>query len=362
MATRRGADLATICALLLGAPMARAGAPADARGLSRAFSATVGAIGPAVVRVEPRVEPRTPGDGAAAPAGTAAGSGLVIDTAGNVVTLARLGPAVVDVWVVFADGAREPARAVGTDWLTGVTVVRLTRAFSNLTAARFGDSDVTEVGDWALAVGRGAGADVVVGAGIIGGRVAPAPVSAVSAPGGRGYFVIDAGAAADSPGGPLVNLEGEVIGLCATPQLAIPINQLRRATQMILADGRAHYPYMGVALRDVRDLDRGERARLALGAPLRGALVSHIWDGAPAARAGLRAGDVITAVDNQETPAIEDVVEQVSLHSVGETLTVGFVRGGSARSAKVSLGDLPAWVSGRRRKAPPPPPSPLTQG
>src|SRR6185503_10560028 len=89
-------------------------------------------------------------------------SGLVIDTDGNVVTLARLAPAAgaappSRASITLSDGARRPAQLVGTDWLTGVSVVRLTRAPRDLTAARFGDSDLVEVGDWAVGVGRGAG-------------------------------------------------------------------------------------------------------------------------------------------------------------------------------------------------------------
>jgi S1-C subfamily serine protease len=285
-------------------------------------------------------------------------SGVVLDTTGNILTMVRAGDSAIALCVVFADGTRLPARVVGSDWLTGVSVVRLSRPPAGINAARFGDSDLVEAGDWALALGRSEGADLVAAAGIVEGRVAPRTISPVSLPRGRGYLRVGARTVDGDRGGALVNLDGEVVGISTGRGLAIPINQVRRAAQMIVTDGRTHYPYMGVALRDLDALDRGERARLGLRAPVRGALVSRIWEGAPAQRAGLRAGDVITAVDNQETPAIEDVVRRIALHTVGEILTVAFVRGGSERSAKVALGDLPpaGGEHGEGETRPPPDP------
>jgi len=337
----RGAGVVCALALLATPSVGRAQAPASddgdaARALSRAFVATVRAVGGAIVRVE-RARPVPSG-----PPGMAA-SGVVLDTAGHILTMARVEDGTVPLSVVFADGARLPARVVGTDWLTGISVVRLERVPTGIDAARFGDSDLVDAGDWALALARPDVSDLIASAGIVEGRAVPRIISPVSAPRGRGYLRI--GALIDGHGhgvgGALVNLDGEVVGLCAGRGLAIPINQARRAAQMIVTDGRAHYPYMGVTLRDLDALDRNQRIGLGLRAPLRGALVSRIWDGAPAERAGLRAGDVITAIDNQETPDREDVVRTVALHAVGEILTVAFVRGASERSARIALGDLP---------------------
>ena len=96
---------------------------------------------------------------------------------------------------------------------------------------------------------------------------------------------------------------------------------------MILVRGEARYPYIGVLLVDE--------------SPAEGAVVSRVVAGAPAARAGLRPGDVITAVDHLETHAAEEVVARVSDHDVGERVTIGFVRGGEARSIQVGLDALP---------------------
>jgi serine protease Do len=321
----------------------RTAAPAEARALSRAFSSSARAIGPSVVRIEARAATDVAGR-ALAPIEV---SGLIIDTAGNIVTLGEAVERATAVTVVLSDSRTFSARVLGTDpRIGGVGLIRLDQPPADLAAARFGDSDLAEVGEWTLAIGRPAGLDQAVSAGIIGGRWRAPILSSASAPEGSGYFQTDA-TVAGSAGGPLVDLDGQVIGLCANG-FAIPINQVRRAAQMIARDGRAHYPFIGVALRDVEDLDSGQRERLGPSAPAHGALVSQIWNGAPAARAGLRAGDVITTVDNQETPAAEDVIHRLSYHAVGEQLTVGFVRNGRARSVRVSLDDLPSPSPARR--------------
>jgi S1-C subfamily serine protease len=121
---------------------------------------------------------------------------------------------------------------------------------------------------------------------------------------------------------------------------AVPINRVRRMAGMLIRDGRAHHPYIGVALRDVRGLDPTERRRWGA-LPAEGALVSRIWRDAPAARAGLRTGDVITSINNREIPAPSELVEIVSAQEVGARIVVGFVRGGAARSLPLSVADQP---------------------
>jgi serine protease Do len=126
---------------------------------------------------------------------------------------------------------------------------------------------------------------------------------------------------------------------------AIPVNQVRRVVQMLVQEGRARYPYIGVSLRSVQDLEPEERGKLGTGIPRRGALVSRILKGAPAARAGMRPGDVITTIDNQSTLAAEDVAGYVALQTIGAKVMVGIVRNGKERTLAVRLDELPADVS-----------------
>jgi len=313
-------------------------APKEARNLSRAFADVARAIGPSVVRIEVST---------AREEGTA--SGIVIDTRGHIVTsnhvLDGKGPMRIDI--VFIDGRRLPADAVGRDAATDVAVVRLRTVPRDLVAARFGDSDVSEIGEWVLAVGSPLGLEQTITAGIISGR---APVAGTDGGGTRSYLQTDAKVNPGNSGGPLVNLDGEVIGLAALISAgpggsygyAVPINRVRRTAQALVKFGRAPHPYIGVSLRDVRELDSTERSRWGGELPARGALVSRIWNGAPAARAGLRLGDVITSINNRDVPTPAELAEVISSQEVGAQLVVGFVRSGTPRALPLSVAELPS--------------------
>jgi S1-C subfamily serine protease len=316
----------------------RTQAPSEARVLSRAFAQVARAIGPSVVRIEVESADEE-----------ATASGVLIDTIGNVVTSSHVVEGARKVEVVLLDGRRMSARVVGKDPQSDVAVVRLAGAPRDLSAARFGDSDGAEIGEWVLTVGSPLGLEQTITAGIISGRAHVPGTGAPASAAVRTYIQTDAKINPGNSGGPLVNLDGEVIGISALISqgpggsygFAVPINQVRRVAQMLVKEGRAHYAYIGVALRDVRDLEPAELARWGQ-IPPRGALVSRISRGAPAARAGLQPGDVITSLNNRDVPAATDVVEFVAEQDVGARVVVGFVRRGQEQSVPVSLDEAPS--------------------
>jgi serine protease Do len=334
-----------LVALAASAPRADSGritpqmeAPKEARNLSRAFADVARAIGPSVVRIEVST---------AREEGTA--SGIVIDTRGNIVTSNHVldGKAPLRIDIVFVDGRRLPADPVGRDAASDVAVVRLRHPPRDLVAARFGDSDASEIGEWVLAVGSPLGLEQTITAGIISGR---APIAGDGG-GTRSYLQTDAKVNPGNSGGPLVNLDGEVVGLAALISAgpggsygyAVPINRVRRTAQALIKFGRAPHPYIGVSLRDVRELDAAERRRWGGGElPPRGALVSRLWRGAPAARAGLKLGDVITSINNRDIPTPAELAEFVSSQEVGAKLVVGFIRSGTPRALPLSVAELPS--------------------
>jgi putative serine protease PepD len=333
-----------VLALASSAPLAgarvtaRTEAPPEAKTLSRAFANVARAIGPSVVRIE-----------VTGASEQATASGVILDTRGNVVTSSHAldGGEPQSIAVVLVDGRRFGAEIIGRDAATDVAVLKVLAPPRDLSAARFGDSDGTDVGEWVLAVGSPLGLEQTITAGIISGR---AHVGASQATPGQAYLQTDAKVNPGNSGGPLVNLEGEVVGLSALISAgpggsygyAIPINRVRRTAAMLIRDGHAQHPYIGVALRDVRDLDSVERVRWGERLPARGALVSRIMRDAPAARAGLRAGDVITSVNDREIPAATELADLVATQEVGTRLLVGFIRGGAARRVPLSVADLPA--------------------
>ena len=105
------------------------------------------------------------------------------------------------------------------------------------------------------------------------------------------------------------------------------------------------HPYIGVALRDVRDLDRSEVRHWSgsiSSLPPRGSLVTRVMHDAPAARAGLRAGDVITSIDNRDVPTTAELAAFISSRQVGTRLVLGVVRGGAELALPMSVADRPA--------------------
>jgi serine protease Do len=349
--------------------------PNEARALSRAFANVARALGPSVVRVDVEVA-HPPADddveqGGADPGplppslrrffqfgrpadpgpqrGT--GSGIVLDGAGNIVTNRHVVSHASKVSVTLNDGRELAAKVVGTDRQTDVAVVRLENPPADLIAARLGDSDKLEVGEWVLAVGSPLGLDQTVTAGIVSGKGRVGRHVQMSGERVRHYIQTDAKINPGNSGGPLVNLGSEVVGINTLINtgpggaygFAIPINQARRVAEELIKEGRVKYPYLGVLVGDIRDLDPDKRATLgrAGNLPLQGAFVSDITPRSPAERAGLRAGDVITAIDGQVIDGAGDVIDYVSTRSIGTAVQIAYVRDGRKASVSVGLAELP---------------------
>ena len=359
-------------------------APNEARALSRAFSNVAKALGPSVVRIEVEVArgagggpdrqrrrmpaPNGPGGddedvppffrhffdgpgGGMPEPGPArgVGSGFIIGTNGDIITNRHVVQGATKVTVTMNDGKEYQAQVVGKDAQTDVAVVRLEKPPSNLVVARLGDSDKLDVGEWVVAVGSPLGLEQTVTAGIISGKGRPGRHVQMSGKRVRGYIQTDAKINPGNSGGPLVNLEGEVVGVNTLIQVgaggaygfAIPVNEVRRVAQVLVKDGRMRYPYLGLLLTDVKDLDDGQKAKLGKAPPPQGAFVAELTPGGPAGKAGIRPGDVITNVNNQQIKGAGDVVDYVSSQNIGTKVTLHFVRDGKPAQTQVALAELP---------------------
>jgi serine protease Do len=165
----------------------------------------------------------------------------------------------------------------------------------------------------------------------------------------RGYIQTDAKINPGNSGGPLVNLEGEVVGVNTLIQVgaggaygfAIPVNEVRRVAQLLIKEGRVRYPYLGLLLTDVKDLDDAGKAKLGKQLPPTGAVVAELTPGGPAGKAGVRPGDVITDVNNQKVKGASDIVDYVSGQSIGARVTLRYLREGKQAESQVVLGELP---------------------
>lgn len=365
--------------------------PAAAETLSKAFAATAKALRPSVVRID--VEMGAPGlaqlghghhqeeDGEASPEapeglppelrkffhfgfggspgesappiGHGTGSGVVVDAAGDIVTNSHVVDHASKVTVTLDGGGEIPAHVVGRDPETDLAVVRLQRVPPGLAVARLGNSDALEVGDWVLAIGSPLGLDQTVTAGIVSGMGRTGRHVQMSGDRVRHYISTDAMINPGNSGGPLVNLDGEVVGINTLINtgpggaygFAIPINEATRVTKTLLAGGRMRYPYMGVHIADVSAMPPADKAKLGAHPPEQGAFVSDVAAGGPAARAGVRPGDVITSINGKPIATASDVVDAVSAQSIGTAAAVKLVREGRPQDVRVTIGELPSPAS-----------------
>ncbi len=271
----------------------------------------------------------------------ALGAGIILDGAGHILTNHHVVAAASDVRVSLYDGTELPAKVVGLDEDSDLGVLAVDPRGHGLVPAPLGDSDALEVGEWVLAIGTPFGLDHSVTAGI------------VSAKGrtfreGRGawfssFIQTDASINPGNSGGPLVNQRGEVVGLNTAVDTrgmgigyAVPINNARRLLPALLRDGRVARSWLGVYLGPVTD---DVAAGLGLDAP-RGVYVAGVVDGSPAAKAGLRRGDVILrfdgeAVDGAKLPWLASVA------GVGRTVEVVIWRDRAEKRVAVVMARLP---------------------
>ncbi len=366
----------------------RTESPDVAKSLSKAFAATAKAVRPSVVRIDVQGRrpiaqmPRRPGAEGQFPDGfppsfrrffnfgempdfpgpqspapvSGTGSGIVFDGAGNVVTNSHVVDGSAEIKVTLSDGQEVPAKLIGRDKRTDVAVIRLERVPTNLVAARLGDSNGIEVGEWVLAIGSPLGLEQTVTAGIVSGKGHVGRLVRMSGDRVRQYIQTDAKINPGNSGGPLVNLDGDVVGLNTLIRtgaggaygFAIPVNEMRRVAQALITDGRIRYPFLGVSVRDLGSLDDSSKQRLGRSKPAEGAYVAEVTAGSPAAAAGIKQGDVITKLDGEAVKTSADVIDYVSSRAIGANVTVSLLREGSPRQLGAKLAPAPGDVDDQR--------------
>lgn len=347
--------------------------PQEARALSNSFATTAKALRPSVVRIDverkqlvrPISDSQSPelphflrrhfGFGFPSPGfpddrGSGTGSGLVLDVAGNIATNSHVIDGASQVMVTLEGGEQIAAKVVGRDRRTDIAVVRLERVPDGLVAARLGNSDELEVGEWVLAIGSPLGLDQTVTAGIVSGKGRSARQAPVLGERVRSYISTDAKINPGNSGGPLVNLEAEVVGINTLINtgpggaygFAIPVNEVVRVVRTLISDGRVRYPYLGVRVAGVGELRGPEKQMLGANAPSKGVFVSEVTAGSPAEAAGLKGGDVIVKIDGQPLERGSDLVALVSEKPIGGQIALDLLREGRVQSIRVTLGELPS--------------------
>jgi putative serine protease PepD len=258
------------------------------------------------------------------------GSGFVLDGDGRVVTNAHVVTGVTGVQVTFPDGPTVAASVIGKDEETDIAVLAVPPEGLNLRPLELGDSDAVHPGDRVLAVGNPTGAGATAGSG----RISAAD-RRIEAPGGYvidGLFETDAVIAPPSSGGPLLGPDGRVIGITSRLEddtaYAIPANVARDVLAQLEEHHKVIRPYIGV---------RGR----AIGA---GVEMVDVHAGGPAARAGLRTGDVVIALDGVDVNTLGGLFDEVERRSVGDSVELAVLRDGAVLELAVRLEERPATV------------------
>ncbi|TAK43104.1 MAG: Do family serine endopeptidase [Betaproteobacteria bacterium] len=266
-----------------------------------------------------------------------AGSGVIVDAKnGYVITNHHVIRDASEVAVTLKDNRRFPARLVGSDAGTDIALLKI--AAENLVEAKFGDSDALAVGDFVVAIGNPFGIGQTVTSGIVSalGR------SGLSPEGFEDFIQTDAAINPGNSGGALINLRGELVGINSAilgPAggsvgigFAVPANMARAVMQQIVRFGEVRRGRLGIQMQDV--------------AGRNGAAIAQIQPDSPAEKAGLRAGDIVTAVNGRPVRGAAELRAQLGIIPVGENVEMRVQRGAEQRSIRARIGELEARGAG----------------
>jgi Do/DeqQ family serine protease len=261
----------------------------------------------------------------------AAGSGVIVDAKnGYVITNAHVVKDAQQVAVTLKDTRRFPARLVGADPGTDIAVLKIDA--KELVDAKWGDSDALQVGDFVLAIGNPFGIGQTVTSGIVSalGR------SGLSVEGYEHFIQTDASINPGNSGGALINLKGELVGINSAiigPAggnvgigFAVPSAMARAVMDQLLRFGEVRRGRLGIVMEDVPGS--------------LGARVGDVVAGSPAAQAGLRAGDVVTALNGRPVRGAAELRARLGVIPAGETVELRVQRGGATQAIKARIGEL----------------------
>jgi 2-alkenal reductase len=291
-----------------------------------------------------------------------AGSGFVYDRQGHIITNNHVIAQGRTIVVTFADDTRALAEVVGTDADSDLAVIKVDVADSMLVPVKLGDSENLQVGEQAIAIGNPFGFERTMTVGVISslGRVVPQQSGFSMA----NLIQTDAAVNPGNSGGPLLDLQGQVIGVnsfifsengvSSGVGFAIPVNTLKRIVPKLIVDGRFAHPWLGITGQDIDNL-----MAEGLDLPVRqGVLVQSAFRDGPASQAGLRGGnrevevegsfrvirvggDIIVGIDERSVGGMDDLIAYLETREVGEEVLLTLVRDATEQDLTVTLEERP---------------------
>src|SRR5512143_2084229 len=282
-------------------------------------------------RGQPRAQPRR---------ATSLGSGFIIDTEGHIVTNNHVIQDADEVTVILHDETRLEAKVIGRDAKTDLAVLKV-EPHGKLAPVKFGDSDVVRVGDWILAIGNPFGFGGTVTTGIISARGRDIQAGPYD-----DFLQTDASINRGNSGGPMFNLDGEVIGINTaifSPSggsvgigFAIPSSGAQPVIQQLIEHGQVRRGWLGVRIQAVT-----EEIADALGLKdAAGALVAGVIPGGPAEKAKIKDGDIILEFDGKPIGQMRRLPRLVADTEIGRTVPIRVWRDGRELSLMVEVGEL----------------------
>ncbi|HUI53666.1 MAG TPA: Do family serine endopeptidase [Bryobacteraceae bacterium] len=278
--------------------------------------------------------------------GEALGSGVVVDGAGYILTNNHVVDKADRIQVkFFGDPNKYEAKVIGVDAPTDLAVIRV-EGKHNLTPAKIGNSDAVQVGDWAMAIGSPFGFDATVTAGIISAKERTMPDEPSMQ--FQHFLQTDAAINPGNSGGPLLNMRGEVVGINTAIAsrsggyqgigFALPINTAASVYNDIIKTGKVTRGSIGITFQ--KSDDPTTPALLKASGASEGVFVQTVTPGGPSDKAGLKAGDVIVAINGKPIHEGEQLIGMVTATRVGDTLDIAVLRDGKRSNYKVVVGNL----------------------
>jgi Do/DeqQ family serine protease len=281
------------------------------------------------------------------------GSGFIISSDGRLITNAHVIGGARSVKVTLKDGRTFQGRVVGVDSVTDVAVVKID--MNNLPTVRLGTAEKLIPGEWAIAIGNPLGLDNTVTVGII--SALDRSSSQVGVPEKRVSFIqTDAAINPGNSGGPLLNAQGEVIGINTAIRagaqglgFAIPIETAQRIASQLFSKGRVEHPYLGIKMVTLtpdlkEEINQDNSAGFKVTQDT-GVIIVRVAKDSPAQSAGLRPGDIIQKVGGKSVKSAGEVQTQVEASAVGANLDVEVSRQGKTEKIQVRPGAFPSEKS-----------------
>jgi len=283
----------------------------------------------------------------------AAGSGVIIDAdKGYVLTNNHVIEQAQEIRVTLADRRSFTARLVGTDPGTDIALLQIDA--KDLKAVPIGNSDAVEVGDFVIAIGNPFGLGQTVTSGIVSalGR------SGLNVEGYEDFIQTDASINPGNSGGGLITLDGELIGINSaiiSPGggnvgigFAVPSNMAKAVMQQLLQFGEVHRGRLGIGIQEVTPA-LANALKLSVN---EGAVVTSVESGSPAERAGIKAGDVIVALNGKPITGASSLRNRVGLMPAGEKVQIGLVRDGKQKTITAQIEAAPQATAQQPESAP----------